>query len=152
MRILGVTFVIITGLLTLTGCNGQTGAVKINKTKIGGLYEINVNGKEYNFYNSDEIFKLDTGTFISFIYFDKIVRVQSDFDQGVYSLDFKLNDAGILKFKEMTERNIGKPICFVIGDKVMAAPTILVIIPNGRGNVTVADNKVIDQMIEYLEN
>ncbi|MES2379601.1 MAG: hypothetical protein V4538_01080 [Bacteroidota bacterium] len=152
MRIFNATLVIISGLLILTSCNGQTGAIKINKDKIGGLYEINENGKQLNFYNSDEIFKLDTVTYISFVYFDRITRVQSDFDQGVYSLDFKLNDSGTLKFKEMTERNTGKQICFVIGDKVMSAPTILGSIPNGRGTVTVTDNKVIDQMIEYLEN
>lgn len=151
MRIFNATFVIATALLFLTSCNIQTGEIEFNKNKLGGLFEIDGSGKEYAFYNGKESFKLNPSTYISLADFDQIVQRESQ-HEGVYSIFFKLNDAGTLKFKEMTERNIGKPICFLIGHKVIAAPTVQGVIPNGQVEVTVADKKAIDEMVEYLTN
>ncbi|MCB0506464.1 MAG: hypothetical protein KDC58_13320 [Cyclobacteriaceae bacterium] len=150
MRIFDSTLLIIIGLLVLTSCSGQSGVIEIDRSKIGGLYEIDENGREYAFYNGKESFKLNTLTSISFTDFDQIIRMKPRFE-GVYSLYFELNDIGILKFKEMTERNIGKPICFVIGNKIMAAPTVQVAIPNGQGEITIADKNTMDEMVNYLK-
>jgi preprotein translocase subunit SecD len=145
------TLIKLTFLFILTSCGRQSGVIEFNNTKIGGLYELAENGKEYKFYNSEESFKLDTTTFISFADFDKFFREESDHEK-IYSLGFRLNDVGILKFKEMTERNVGKPLCFVIGNKIMAAPIVQVSIPNGQGSITVADKSALEGMIDYLEN
>jgi|JI10StandDraft_1071094.scaffolds.fasta_scaffold03922_16 preprotein translocase subunit SecD len=151
MRTLNMTLFIVGGLLILTGCQGQSGAMEINKTKVGGVYEIVDSGKEFKFYNSDQSFKLDTLTFISFANFEKVQRVKSPYE-GVYSLSFKLNDKGKLKFKEMTSRNVHKQICFVMGDKIIAAPQVNDIIPNGQVSIMIADEKGIEEIIKYLKN
>jgi preprotein translocase subunit SecD len=151
MKIITYISLIATVIFILTECAARRDFIEVNKGKIGGLYEISENGKAHKFYNSDQLFKLDTLTFISFEHFDKIYREESEF-KGVYSLGFILTESGKRGFEEMTARNIKKQLCFVLEDKVIAAPIVHTSIPNGRVSVTVADERAIDRIIEYLSN
>lgn len=142
---------IVSVTLILTCCRQQRSVIVLHADRMGGLYEISENGMEFKYYNSDQVFKLDTLTYISLVKFDKIYREESPF-RGVYSLGFELNETGKREFEEMTARNINKQVCFVLNGKVMAAPYVQTTIPNGRGSVTVTDEKAIDEMIKYLNN
>lgn len=139
------------GLLVLISCSGQDNRIVLNKNKKGGIFESNVYGKSLTFYDKDESIKVDTSTFISFGEFAGIKRGKSPID-GVFVLDFKLNEIGTLRFKEMTNRNLRKQICFVIDDKIIAAPVISEEITNGQLQMMVSDKKAIDLIFEYFKD
>jgi preprotein translocase subunit SecD len=142
---------LLTGLLILFSCRGQDSRIAINKTKKGGLFEINENGKSLTFYNKKESMKVDTTTFVPFAEFDNLKEMESPYE-GMFILDFKLNETGTLKFEEMTSRNLGKQLCFVIDDKIIAAPIINAEIPNGRIQMLLPDKEEIELIIKYLKN
>jgi len=137
-------------LLVLFSCSPHRDAIEINENKPGGLYELAQNGKQFKSYNSDESYLVDTTTFISFADFHYFEKQESD-HEGTYSFNFQLTDEGTLKFKEMTGRNISKQICFIIGDKVVIAPIVQGIIPNGMVSVTIVDEKAAGEIIEFLK-
>jgi preprotein translocase subunit SecD len=103
------------------------------------------------FYNTSESIIVDTTTYISFADFDGIKKAKSPYD-GVFVIDCELNDKGAAKFKEMTSRNLRKQICFVIDDKIIAAPMINQTIPNGQIQMMIADKKGIELIMEYFKN
>lgn len=142
---------LLTGLLLLVSCSSSDSPIAINKNKKGGLFESSVTGKGLSFYHSKEIIKVDTTTFISFVDFDVIRQEKSPYE-GVFVLNVELNESGTLKFNEMTSRNLRKPICFVIGDKIVAAPIISEVISNGRILMMIPDKKGVELIIEYFKN
>jgi preprotein translocase subunit SecD len=142
---------LVNSIIILASCNTQTGSSIISQNKIGGLYEINESGEIFSFYNSNEIFKLDTLSHIPFKYFESIQKQKSQYD-GIYSVYIKLDPQGTLLFKEMTERNKNKQLCLVIDNKIMAAPMVTAIIPDGKVTLTIADKNGLEEIINYLKN
>lgn len=144
------TILTLTAALLVMGCGQPTSVIEIKSRKNGGLFEFSDNGMKYKFYNDSMTYKLNTLTSISFSDFDRIQFENSP--QGGYVLNFKLNESGTLKFKEMTERNLQKQVCFVVDDKIMAAPVIQAVITKGFVSLTINEKKNIDDIVKYLEN
>jgi len=55
---------------------------------------------------------------------------------GQVKILFKLNSEGANIFREITKNNIGRPFAIVLDGKVLTAPVIQSIIPNGSGEIT----------------
>ncbi|WP_208435958.1 protein translocase subunit SecD [Bartonella phoceensis] len=51
-------------------------------------------------------------------------------------ISFTLNSAGAKIFAEITRQNINRPFAIVLDNKVLTAPTINSVIPNGQGQIT----------------
>ncbi|WP_455478949.1 protein translocase subunit SecD [Bartonella sp. B23] len=51
-------------------------------------------------------------------------------------ISFTLNSAGAKMFAEITRQNINRPFAIVLDNKVLTAPTINSVIPNGQGQIT----------------
>jgi preprotein translocase subunit SecD len=137
--------------IVLISCQYSPREIKIKPNKIGGLFEVIESGVPYKFYNSGELFKLDTSTFIPFNDFIEINRRKSEFE-GTFTLGFSLNADGAEQLRKMTEGNIRKQICFVVDDKVIAAPIVMTAITGGQVDMTIADEKAIDDILNYLQN
>ncbi len=136
-------------VLVFVKCGPPTTTVELRSSKNGGLYEISDKGTEYKFYNNAQSFKLNTSTFIPF---DDFERIQTeDSEESAHALQFILNKSGTEKFKQMTERNLQKQVCFVVDNKIMAAPIIQSIIANGFVQLNMPDKKTIDDIVKYLE-
>lgn len=151
MNMISKGLTLLTGLLILFSCSREDNRIAINKTKKGGLFEIKANGKSLTFYNKKESIKVDTTTFVPFTDFDNLEEMKSPYE-GVFVLDFKLNDKGTSKFKEMTTRNLGKQLYFVVDDKIVATPIINEEISNGRIQMMLADRNEVELIIQYLKN
>ncbi|MDD3222655.1 MAG: protein translocase subunit SecD [Clostridia bacterium] len=64
---------------------------------------------------------------------DAQVMTQSDgYGGNEYVVELTMNDEGTQKFKEATERNIGKPIYIVYDDEIISYPTVNSVIENGQ--------------------
>lgn len=122
-----------------------------NTSKLGGLFETGDKGKKYNFYNSDRSVMLDTSTYISFSDFEEIQKERGPY-RGVHKLNIRLNASGTLKFEQMTKRNVGKQIYFVIGEKVMATPVINEVVHSGEGSLLVTDQAGTGVLLDYLQS
>lgn len=55
---------------------------------------------------------------------------------GVVKILFKLNSEGAKTFRELTEQNIGQAFAIILDGKVLTAPIIQGVIPNGSGEIT----------------
>ncbi|MET3589418.1 SecD/SecF fusion protein [Bartonella silvatica] len=51
-------------------------------------------------------------------------------------ISFTMNSAGAKIFAEITRQNINRPFAIVLDNKVLTAPTINSVIPNGQGQIT----------------
>jgi len=51
-------------------------------------------------------------------------------------IEFTLNSQGAREFARISRENIGRAFAIVLDDKVLTAPTIRSVIPNGRGQIT----------------
>ncbi|WP_156851580.1 protein translocase subunit SecD [Bartonella refiksaydamii] len=51
-------------------------------------------------------------------------------------ISFTMNSAGAKMFAEITRQNINRPFAIVLDNKVLTAPTINSVIPNGQGQIT----------------
>jgi preprotein translocase subunit SecD len=143
--------VILIILFALIACGRKSEHYIIHTNKIGGLFETSENGKLLKLYNKEESFKLNTATYIPFASFDKTFQKEFS-EEGLVTLNFMLTKSGTLKFKAMTEMNIGKPICFVVENKIMAAPILLSVISEGKMSIMVSSVKEADEIVEYLKN
>ncbi|TXF74880.1 DUF2059 domain-containing protein [Chryseobacterium sp.] len=80
----------------------------------------------------------------------EIKKLKNDLDQNV--IDIVLNRAGAKKIKILTENNIGKPVAIVLNKKLISAPTVISVIPNGRiqisGNLS---DEEINEIINTLK-
>ena len=141
----------VTLFFALIQCNGQN-TVKIKKDKIGGLFELSETGKIYKSYNEVQSYRLDTISCISFQDFESAKKEKASYNKNLYVLEFKLNQSGKIKFEEMTKRNVGKQICFVIKDKVIIAPLLNSAITDGKISLSGAQKNIIEEIIEYLKN
>lgn len=56
--------------------------------------------------------------------------------QGEASVAFSFDAIGARKFAEVTRANIGRPFAIILDKKVISAPVINTVIPNGRGVIT----------------
>ena len=118
-------------ILILISCVDRSEPIFINRTKKGGLYEINEDGKEFTFYNRNEKLKVDTSNAISFKNFEKLYSENAPMD-GLAVLVIKLDESGTSKLSTMTKRNMNKQLCLVIEDKIVSAPQVSEQIVNGE--------------------
>jgi len=67
------------------------------------------------------------------ILIDEILEIKNSKDQlGRNVIDIILTKEGAKNFKILTENNIGKPIAIVLNKKLISAPKVHDVIPNGR--------------------
>lgn len=118
-------------ILIFTSCVDKNEPININRTRQGGLYEINEDGKEFTFYNRNEKLKIDTTNVIFFKNFEKLYSGNSPMD-GVAVLVIKLDENGTSKLNAMTKRNINGQLCLIIEGKIVAAPQVSEPIENGK--------------------
>ena len=118
-------------ILILISCADRSEPITINRTKKGGLYEINEDGKEFTFYNRNEKLKIDTSNAISFKNFEKLYSENAPMD-GLAVLVIKLDESGTSKLSTMTKRNMNKQLCLVIEDNIVSAPQVSEPIVNGE--------------------
>jgi len=52
------------------------------------------------------------------------------------SVNLEFNDAGTKLFAEATAANVGKPLYIVIDNKVISSPTVSMVIPSGKAEIT----------------
>lgn len=136
-------------LFWFAGCVKPVKPVEIKSGKQGGLFEINEAGRSFTFHDSNESLHLDTTTYIPLSSFEVVQQEKSDYE-GSLVLNIKLNEVGTTKFKAMSERNISKQICFVVGSKIISAPILQSPIPNGRISMH-GSRETINAVIQYLE-
>lgn len=68
---------------------------------------------------------------------DAISDARQDFDQyGKVEIRMEMKKAGANIWKNMTERNVGKPIAIVLDNVVYSAPTVNGVIPNGISSIS----------------
>ncbi|MET4083805.1 hypothetical protein ABIB40_003777 [Pedobacter sp. UYP30] len=71
---------------------------------------------------------------------------------GGYEITIVFTEAGKLKFKELTERNIRKPIAIVVNNVIVSAPIINSTISGGKANISDGfSEKQIDELIKNLK-
>lgn len=136
--------VIITILVSsIISCNQK----KDNKYRLNGIYQTAKNGLEIKFYNdSTKSLKIDTIPVINYSDIDKIEKqYQSQTNQSIINL--QLTEIGKKKFKKATRENLNKPLAIVLNDKLLSAPTIVSVIPNGQINISGIDNDQIDKIL-----
>lgn len=56
--------------------------------------------------------------------------------QGEAGVNFSFDAIGARKFSDVTRANIGRPFAIILDKKVISAPVINTVIPNGRGVIT----------------
>ncbi|NOQ75560.1 MAG: hypothetical protein GQ574_26355 [Crocinitomix sp.] len=137
-------------LFTFSGCSEEHESIEFNKEQSGGLYEIAIDGEVFEFYNSDETYILNTNTFIPFENFDKIYRHVSE-DPYEYGINLELDATGTVQFKDMTARNLGHEVCFVVGDKIIAAPVVMTPIEEGDVLMSMMNQEEVEEIISILE-
>lgn len=57
-------------------------------------------------------------------------------EPGSYEVNMTFNTAGTITWAEITRRNINKPIAIVLDGRVVSAPTVQEVIPNGESQIT----------------
>ncbi|MCX8020179.1 MAG: protein translocase subunit SecD, partial [Chitinophagaceae bacterium] len=68
---------------------------------------------------------------------DAIADARQDFDElGRVEVRMTMNNAGASIWREMTRKNIGKPIAIVLDNIVYSAPNVITEIPNGLSSIT----------------
>jgi hypothetical protein len=139
-------------LFTFNGCGGnpEIQGIEFNKEQSGGLYEIGIDGEVFEFYNSGETHTLNTNTFIPFSNFDKIYRQESE-NPHEYGINLELDAVGAEQFKNMTKRNIGHEICFVVGNMIIAAPLVVTPIEEGDVLMSLLNEEEVEVIIGILE-
>ena len=99
----------------------------ISANKEDGLYFV-INENREN--NELKNLKLHTKPAILI---DEILEIKNSKDQlGRNVIDIILKKEGAKNFKILTENNIGKPIAVVLNNKLISAPIVNDVIPNGR--------------------
>jgi len=66
----------------------------------------------------------------------KDARASYEHDTNRPMILFELNHQGAKEFAKISRENIGRPLAIVLDGKVLTAPTIQSVIPNGRGQIT----------------
>ena len=103
-----------------------------------------------SFYNSEEEVKVDTTLYVPFSNFESIQETKGPFE-GVFVLKIRLDEVGTQSLSVLTKNVERKRICFVIEEKVMAAPNLNEHIPNGRVSIMIPDEKAKDLIIDRLK-
>ena len=69
----------------------------------------------------------------------------------MYVLNIKLNEQAAIKFKEATERNVGKRMVMIIDNEAVMAPVIRDPVTNGRLTVSGDTKQKIDELKMKLQ-
>lgn len=79
-------------------------------------------------------------------------KAEPDFDQTTYQpvVSLKFNQEGAEIFKDLTSRNIGKPLAIFIDGSPISVPVVQEVIPNGEARITGTFN--IEQAKELARN
>lgn len=134
--------------LLIVACTPPVERAEMGKGKVGGLYEISETGKAFIMSDGSDTLLLDTASFIPF---DQFKFIQKEYDQfGRDAIGFTLNDEGAKVFEKMTERNVGKQLCFVVREEIIWAPMVQSPIPGGRLTVSMSDSVQIRRTYKYL--
>lgn len=136
--------------ITVSCAASDSESIDFDKNKAGGLYEMSQTGEQFQDYNSTEIYYLNDQSHISFKNFESISR-QEDNDYGSEGLLLELNPIGASLFSEMTNRNLGRQLCFVINDKVVAAPFVNSVIDEGSIVMDMGADGSLEDIIKLLE-
>ncbi|MDR2206365.1 MAG: hypothetical protein LBE36_09470 [Flavobacteriaceae bacterium] len=115
--------------------------------KEDGFYEVISYSEDYfAAHRLDEIVLADQPSIVK----SDILSAQRSFDQLQRStIEIQLTKEGAEKFKNLTEKNVGKPIAMVFGKKILSAPIVNEPIPNGK--VQISGNFSIREADELAE-
>lgn len=78
-------------------------------------------------------------------------QVVSDQRTGAAQVSLQFNSEGATLFRELTQRNLGKPIAIFLDNEIISAPNVNTVIPDGRaviqGNFTIQEAKLLAQRL-----
>jgi preprotein translocase subunit SecD len=141
-------------ILTLTAINISPQAKNLET----GLYLVNPSDSCSGISNKNSVIYLSDTLCLN----PKPVITTNDFEScmidssayggnEIYSLDIKLKKTAAIKFKEITARNVGKKIAFIIDNKVVMAPVVRDRIPSGLLTVGGDKEENIKKLYEKLK-
>ena len=138
-----ISLIIIT--LTVFSSCGNT---ENNKSKFHGIYQTSENGFEISFYNDNsKSLKIDTVPIITDLEM-KTIEKHYQYQTNKPILNIQLSESGKKKFEKATIENFDKPLAIIFYDKLLAAPTVVSTIPNGKIDVHGIEVELIDEIVK----
>jgi|SRR5690606_29432116 len=138
--------IIITITILFVSCT-KVDVIECNKNANAGFYQTSSAGKNYTFNGDKREYKLDSINFIPFANVDFIMCEESG---DIKTLNIMLDQEGQANFKIMSEDNIGKNICLLINNEIVAAPIVREPIVNGKMTIQLASREV-DKIIAKIQ-
>ena len=127
-------------------CNNQNSAKK-EEFKFNGIYKLKEGGLEYFHYNdSSQVYHIDPVPVIKVKDFVKVKKQKNEYN--MIELYIRIDDKYVEKFADITTENIGKPLIFILNDKLVAAPIVQTEISGGVVVLTGIDENLIDEIIK----
>ena len=116
-----------------------------------GIYEKSESGRKFSMaHDTTQVITLDTTSNISFNEIEKFGRYNDSRHKIGTPFFIKLNPEGTKKLAEMSERNLGGQIYFVVKDKIIAAPVLVRPITEGKSVLRLPQTDVIAGLLDYL--
>lgn len=135
----------------LLSCRSPETGIGVAKGKVGGIFELNENGKGFEFRNDGHSIKLDTTSFISFDHFLSVKQEEAPIEK-LYMVAFQLDEEGTTQLEKMSARNKKGSLAFVINNRVISMPAVAAEpITTGELHLMIADKKVFDEVMQYLQ-
>ena len=108
----------------ICACNSEEIKLNIDKDLHNGFYELSDDNNESTWaYNDTNIYRIKSKPSLNF---NGIIKITKSYNKRINdtSYFFTLNKESSLKFKELTENNIGKVIPFYYNDKLLSATNL----------------------------
>lgn len=148
VRVMAILFGVFASVLS---CKSPESGVGVSKGKVGGIFELNENGKGFEFRNDGHSIKLDTTSFISFDHFLSVKQEEAPIEK-LYMVAFQLDEEGTTQLEKMSARNKKGSLAFVINNRVISMPAVAAEpITTGEFHLMIADKKVFDEVMQYLQ-
>lgn len=83
--------------------------------------------------STDEFYLIDT---VPIVTVQEVEKIELVVYQHQNQLSIKFKDSAAEKWKIATEKSVGKQLAFILDDKLIMAPTVMTVIPNGYSAIT----------------